>query len=83
MGALKVVSAGPDYGEVELSSSHLDQGWIKKWGKCDKPVNHIVRGFIASLFATALNRPRRTYGVKETASIVSGAPQSKFVVVVE
>lgn len=83
MGIMKVASAGTDYGEVELSSSHLDAGWIKKWGNTDKPINHITRGYIASLFAAVFDRPRRSYAVTETASIASGAPQSRFVVVAE
>jgi len=83
MGILKVLSAGPDYGEVELPSSHLDQGWIKKWGKHNRPVNHLTRGYIASLFAAAFDRFPRSYNVTETASIVSGAPRSRFEVVAE
>ena len=31
----------------------VDQGWIKKWGQRDKPVNYIGQGFIAA----ALNLP--------------------------
>jgi len=81
MGLLKVACAGPDYGEIALPSSHIDAGWLKKWGKSGKPVNHITRGFLAALFAAAFNRPRRSYTVTETASIASGAPESRFVVV--
>jgi hypothetical protein len=83
MGILKVLSAGRDYGEVELPSSHLDRGWIKKWGKHNRPVNHLTRGFIASLFAAVFDRPPRSYAVNETASIVCGAPQSRFEIVAE
>ena len=83
MGVLKVDSAGPDYGEVEVPSSHLDAGWIKKWGPSGKPVNHLTRGFIAALFAAAFDRPRRSYTVTETASIAAGAQASRFVVVAE
>jgi len=83
MGNLKVVCAGPDYGEVDLPTSHLDAGWIKKWGPSEKPINHLTRGFIGALFAAAFDRPRRSYTVTETASIAAGAPQSRFVVVAE
>lgn len=83
MGVLKVVNAGADGGNVELPSSHLDAGWIKKWGKTSKPVNHLTRGYIAALFAAAFGKRRRSYAVLETASIASGAPQSCFSVVAE
>ncbi|MGB7135239.1 MAG: hypothetical protein WBD46_08115, partial [Acidobacteriaceae bacterium] len=83
MGTLSVRSAGPECGEVVLPTAHLDAGWIKKWGKSDRPVNHIARGFIAALFAAAFARPSRTYTVTETASIAAGAPESRFVVVTE
>jgi hypothetical protein len=83
LGLLNVASAGPDYGEVELPSSHLDAGWIKKWGKTKKHINHIARGFIASLFAAAFDRPCRSYSVIETESIVSGSPRSRFEVVAQ
>jgi len=83
MGLLNVACAGPDYGEVELPSSHVDAGWIKKWGKTNKPINHLARGFIASLFAAAFDRPRRSFTVTETASLVSGAPRSRFEVVAD
>ena len=36
MGVLKVANAGADGGNVELPSSHLDAGWIKKWGKTEQ-----------------------------------------------
>jgi hypothetical protein len=83
MGTLNVNCAGPDYGEVELPSSHLDAGWTKKWGKSEKPINHITRGFIAALFAAAFDRSPRSYTVTETASIACGAPVSRFTVVAE
>jgi hypothetical protein len=81
MGVLKVACAGRDYGEVELPSSHLDAGWIRKFGPSEKPVNHLTRGFIAGLFAATFDRSPRSYTVAETASIAAGAPQSRFVVV--
>ena len=33
LGKMRVVSAGRESGEVELEHSHVDQGWIKKWGE--------------------------------------------------
>ena len=33
LGRMKVLSAGPDAGVVELDHSHVDAGWEKKWGR--------------------------------------------------
>jgi hypothetical protein len=81
LGKLRVTCAGSDSGEVSLDHSHVDEGWIKKWGKCDKPVNLIGAGFIAGLFAAMFGKPTRSYVAIETQSIVSGASCSRFDVV--
>lgn len=81
LGKMRVTCAGRDSGEVTLDHSHVDEGWIKKWGKCDQPVNLIGAGFIAGLFAAAFNKPVRSFTAIETQSIVSGAPCSRFSVV--
>lgn len=70
------VSGSPAGGEVKLSHSHVDEGWAKKWGKHDKPINHFGRGFVAAMFAVAFDKPARSFVVTETASIVTGAPES-------
>jgi hypothetical protein len=81
LGKLQVVCAGSEAGQVRLEHSHVDAGWIKKWGKRDKPVNHIGCGYIAALFSAVFDRPARSYAVTETASIVAGAERSEFNVV--
>lgn len=63
-------------GEVKLPHSHVDEGWIQKWGKHDKPINHFTRGYVAAMFAVAFDKPARSFEVAETASIVMGAPTS-------
>lgn len=68
-------------GTVTLSRSHVDSGWIKKWGKHDKPVNYFTCGYIAAIFAASFNKPARSYEVVEIASIVKGDEQSRFTVV--
>jgi len=83
MGKLRFVSAGPDSGEVELTHSHVDEGWIKKWGRHDRPVNHFTRGYIAASFASAFGRPMRSIQVHEVESIVTGAERSRFAVVMK
>jgi hypothetical protein len=81
LGQMKVAFAGPDSGEVELLHSHVDSGWIKKWGKRDTPVNFMTCGYIAGLFSAVFNHPTRSYDVIETQSIVAGAATSRFKVI--
>lgn len=81
LGRLKVGCAGSDGGEVELTRSHVDEGWIKKWGQRSQAVNFLTCGYIAALFAAALNRSPRAFRALETQSIVSGASSSKFQVI--
>lgn len=66
-------------GEVKLSHSHLDEGWVMKWGKHHKPINHFTRGYVAAVFAAVFNRPPRSYAVTETSSMATGEDQSVFV----
>ncbi len=81
LGQMKVTCAGDDSGEVQLLHSHVDEGWIKKWGQHNKPINSVTCGYIAALFAAVFDRSPRSYQVSETESIVTGAESSKFVVV--
>jgi hypothetical protein len=78
LGKMKVLALGDDSGEVRLLHSHIDEGWIKKWGHYDKPVNYIVGGYISALFSSVLNAPRHAFNTLETESIVMGAERSTF-----
>jgi hypothetical protein len=80
LGSLKVLAAGQDSGEVELTHSHVDSGWIKKWGNRSKPVNYVTCGYIDALFAAVFGLQPRSFEATETASIVAGAERSEFVV---
>ncbi len=71
MGKMEI-EGDADKGEVRLLHSHVDEGWIKKFGKSDKPVNDFTRGFVAAVFAAAFDKPARSYEVRETASIATG-----------
>jgi len=82
LGRLRVTCAGPESGEAVLDHSHVDSGWIKKWGQHEAPVNYIGAGFISGAFSAVFDRPVRTFTATETQSIVSGAPCSRFNVVV-
>lgn len=71
MGKMKL-KVNQNGGTVVLSHSHLDQGWIKKWGKYHKPINHFTRGYIAAMFGAAFETPPRNFQVTEVSSIVTG-----------
>lgn len=68
-----------DGGEAELSRSHIDEGWLLKWGNHQKPINHLTRGYVAAAFAAIFDRPARSFSVTETAGMVTGEDQSVFV----
>lgn len=78
LGKMKVKYLGDYSGEVELISSHVDSGWIKKWGTYDKPVNYITAGFIEAMFESILNLPSGTFLANEVQSIVMGNSISLF-----
>ena len=80
LGKLRVTYAGLCAGEVALEHSHVDEGWVKKWGKSPKPVNYIGCGYVMALFAAAYDRPVRTYIAKERQSIACGAKVSVITV---
>ena len=77
MGKMEV-SGSEQGGEVTLSRSHVDQGWTKKWGENDAPVNFWTCGYISAMFAAAANKPARSYEVVEESSMVMGNESSKF-----
>jgi hypothetical protein len=81
LGRMHVDCASAESGEVTLEHSHVDEGWLKKWGRHSSPVNFISAGFIAALFSAVFNLPVRSFAVAETQAIVCGAPRSRFTVV--
>jgi predicted hydrocarbon binding protein len=78
LGKMSVSYLGNDSGQIVMEESHVDRGWIKKWGQFDAPVNHIGRGYIAGMFSAIWDKPLRTFKVRETESIVTGAEKSCF-----
>ncbi|MBC9783688.1 hypothetical protein H1S01_04075 [Heliobacterium chlorum] len=81
LGDMKIGCLGENGGEVYLHHSHLDSGWLKKFGRAEKPVNFITCGFIAALFSSLYNQPARSYRVVEEKSIACGDMQSLFIAV--
>jgi hypothetical protein len=81
LGKMRVKYAGPYSGEIILEHSHVDEGWLKKWGVFDKPVNYIGCGFASALFSAIYDRERRQYSAKELQSIACGADVSVIEVI--
>lgn len=81
LGKMQVNYLGNDSGEVELLASHVDSGWIKKWGKYDAPVNYIGAGYITAMFSAVFDESKKTFKANEVQSIVMGAETSIFKVV--
>jgi len=79
MGLMAINGTG-ETGEVTLVRSHVDQGWMKKWGKATTTINHFTRGFIAAIYGAAFGKSGRAYAVQETASIARGDATTTFVV---
>lgn len=78
LGKMVVKFLGDDSGEIEILSSHIDKGWMKKWGHFDKPTNYITAGYIEALFESVLNLTPKSFEAVETQSIVIGAESSYF-----
>lgn len=74
------LSGTADSGEVKLAHSHVDEGWVKKFGASDKPINHVTCGYVAALFAAAFDKPARSFNVTETSSIATGASEGVLAV---
>lgn len=78
MGKLIIKEITPKGGTAEMPFSHVDSGWIKKWGHREKPVNFIGCGYIAAAFASIFDLPVGSYQVIETKSIVANNEKSVF-----
>ncbi len=81
LGTITVEYLGSDSGKAVLPVSHVDAGWIKKWGTYDKPVNYIAAGYLAALAAAVFSLPAGSFTATETQSMVTGADCSIFNIV--
>ena len=77
-GTLKFDNVGELSAVAHMDHSHVDEGWIKKWGNRDKPVNFIGQGYVAAALAAIYDLPAGSFSVCETESIVAGADASRF-----
>ena len=79
MGKLSI-SFSAEGGSAKMTRSHVDEGWVKKWGKTDKPVNFMGHGYISAVFCLSAGLSIRSFTVTEQNSIVKGDQQSLFIV---
>ncbi len=67
------------YAAVEMGHSHVDEGWLKKWGPRDSRVNFMGEGYIKAACAAIFDLNNwNNISVQETQSIVCGASTSRF-----
>ncbi|HWQ66291.1 MAG TPA: hypothetical protein VN372_05410 [Methanospirillum sp.] len=72
LGSLEIKYLGQDSADFILRRTHVDKGWLRKWGKNDKPVNYIGAGCIAGLLSAVHNKPVGTFDVRQTKALVMG-----------
>ena len=77
LGDLEITLQGYN-GTARMTHSHMDEGWILKWGKSDIPVNYIGQGYLLAAFNILFDKEIGSYKVEEKQSIVSGYPYSFF-----
>lgn len=80
LGSLKL-DIGAAGGSARMPHAHVDEGWLKKWGKSDQAVNFIGHGYLSAACSAIFDKPMGSYRVEETASIVSGNSESLFNIV--
>ncbi len=78
LGKINVLSMTEEDGVVELPASHVDSGWIKKWGIYGEPINFIGGGYLDAMFSAVLDKPVHTFKASEKQSIAMGAETSIF-----
>ncbi len=78
MGKLELVIDSEIGGDAKMIHSHVDEGWIEKYGISDRPLNFIGQGYLAAVFAVIFNKKIRAYNVVENKSIVCGDKVSEF-----
>ncbi|MFP4499108.1 MAG: hypothetical protein ACLFQV_12940 [Vulcanimicrobiota bacterium] len=81
LGKIYFETVGDFSGQVKLTRSHIDEGWLKKWGEHGEPVNYVTAGFIAAAFSAFFDRPARSFKINETVSMVTGGKSSVFQIV--
>jgi predicted hydrocarbon binding protein len=78
MGRITFTGVGKYAAYAEMEFSHVDNGWLSKWGSRERPVNFFTSGFVAAVVALVNNKNPRSYVVKEIKSLVRGDEVSTF-----
>ena len=78
LGKVKIKIKNESSAEVEMPYSHIDEGWIKKWGKRKNFVNFVGQGFLSAVLSAATDNDIGVFETSEIQSIVCGAKTSKF-----
>ncbi len=78
MGMIRFVEVGKYLVRAEMSSSHVDLGWLQHEGENDRPINHISTGFVAACAALFNDLPVESYCCRETQSLACGDEISAF-----
>ncbi len=63
---------------ITMKHSHVDEGWIKKWGVRSERVNFIGEGYVQASIGAIYGCDWKTVQARETQSIVSGASETRF-----
>ncbi len=66
------------YGTVISDSSYFVVGWFAIYGKRDKPVCYLTRGFIKAVIAVLFNKELSKINVTETQCMICGDDFCKF-----
>ncbi len=85
LGDFKFEYFGNDSAKAIMAHSHVDQGWIKKWGVRErgKPVNFVTQGILQAAFNAVNDLPKGSAKCLEIKSIVCGDKTSQFTIVLK
>ncbi len=78
LGVIEVENLGAFSATINSSNSHIEEGWVSKWGTYDKPINYIGCGYVSAMMSAILDKPIGTYGTHEIDSIVMGSKKTIF-----
>jgi len=78
MGLIRFTGVGKYAAIAVMEYSHIDEGWLKKWGGRDKPVNFFTCGFVSAVAALVNDKPPRSFKTEESKSLVCGDDISQF-----
>ncbi len=81
LGKLNITRIHSDGGSAELTHSHVDIGWLKKFGKSEVPLDFITMGYLSAVFELVFNHKLQGYNVTQTESIAKGDRISRFEIV--